>query len=82
MDEPTAGLHFADVDQMLSCFQSLITSGHSLIVIEHNEMVIQAADYQIELGPGAGENGGKIIPTITGDSCASDAESRCSDASQ
>ena len=61
MDEPTAGLHFADVEQMLTCFQSLLTSGHSLIVIEHNEMVVHAADYQIELGPGAGENGGEII---------------------
>ena len=61
MDEPTAGLHFADVEQMLSCFQSLTASGHSLIVIEHNEMVIRAADYEIELGPGAGESGGSII---------------------
>ena len=63
MDEPTAGLHFADVEQMITCFQSLITSGHSLIVIEHNEMVIQSADYRIELGPGAGENGGEIQRT-------------------
>jgi excinuclease ABC subunit A len=61
MDEPTAGLHFADVEQMLTCFQSLIDAGHSLIVIEHNEMVIQSADYQIELGPGAGESGGNIV---------------------
>jgi excinuclease ABC subunit A len=61
MDEPTAGLHFADVEQMLECFRSLIASGHSLIVIEHNEMVIRSADYRIELGPGAGENGGEII---------------------
>jgi len=61
MDEPTAGLHFADVEQMLTCFQSLLASGHSLIVIEHNEMVIQAADYRIELGPGAADSGGKIV---------------------
>jgi excinuclease ABC subunit A len=65
MDEPTAGLHFADVEQMLTCFQSLITSGHSLIVIEHNEMVIQAADYQMELGPGAGADGGEIIRHVS-----------------
>ena len=63
MDEPTAGLHFADVEQMLTCFQSLIASGHSLIVIEHNEMVIEAADYRIELGPGAGDDGGVISKT-------------------
>jgi len=61
MDEPTAGLHFADVEQMLTCFQSLLASGHSLIVIEHNEMVIRAADYRIELGPGAADNGGNIV---------------------
>ena len=61
MDEPTAGLHFADVEQMLTCFQSLIASGHSLIVIEHNEMVIRSADDQIELGPSAGENGGEVV---------------------
>jgi excinuclease ABC subunit A len=61
MDEPTAGLHFADVEQMLTCFQSLIASGHSLIVIEHNEMVIRSADYEIQLGPGAADNGGKIL---------------------
>ena len=66
MDEPTAGLHFADVEQILTCFQSLIASGHSLIVIEHNEMVIHAADYQIELGPGAGENGGEIVTVCGG----------------
>ena len=61
MDEPTAGLHFADVEQMIECFRSLIASGHSLIVIEHNEMVINAADYRIELGHGAGESGGDIV---------------------
>jgi len=61
MDEPTAGLHFADVEQMLACFESLIASGHSLIVIEHHEMVIHAADYEIELGPGAAQKGGEIV---------------------
>ena len=66
MDEPMAGLHFADVEQMLTCFESLIASGHSLIVIEHNEMVISTADYRIEMGPGAGEGGGEIIFTEPG----------------
>jgi excinuclease ABC subunit A len=61
MDEPTAGLHFADVEQMLTCFQSLLASGHSLMVIEHNEMIIHAADYRIELGPGAAALGGNIV---------------------
>jgi excinuclease ABC subunit A len=61
MDEPTAGLHFADVEQMLTCFQSLLASGHSLLVIEHNEMVIGAADHRIELGPGVADEGGEIV---------------------
>jgi excinuclease ABC subunit A len=49
MDDPTAGLHFADVEQLLDCFRALIAAGHSLIVIEHNEMVIRSADHRIEL---------------------------------
>jgi excinuclease ABC subunit A len=60
-DEPTTGLHFADVEQLLGCFDMLLEMGHSLIVIEHNLQVIKAADYIIDIGPGAAEQGGKII---------------------
>jgi excinuclease ABC subunit A len=61
LDEPTSGLHFADVVQLLDCFNALIDVGHSLIVVEHNLAVIKAADYVIDLGPGAAEAGGRVV---------------------
>ncbi len=60
LDEPTTGLHFADVVQLLDCFDALLDVGHSLIVVEHNLQIMQAADYVIDLGPGAAEEGGQI----------------------
>jgi len=65
LDEPTTGLHFADIVQLLDCFESLLSVGHSLIVIEHNLQVIREADYLIDLGPGAAEEGGRIVATGT-----------------
>lgn len=61
MDEPTTGLHMEDVTRMLDCFDSLITAGHSLIVIEHNLQLIKNADFVIDLGPGAGDRGGEVV---------------------
>lgn len=61
LDEPTTGLHFADVVQLLDCFDALLAVGHSLIVVEHNLQVMKAADYIIDLGPGAAEEGGQIV---------------------
>lgn len=61
MDEPTTGLHFADVMKLVDCFNALIADGHSLIVVEHHPMLIKAADWQIEIGPGAGVEGGCIV---------------------
>jgi excinuclease ABC subunit A len=61
LDEPTTGLHFADVTQLLDCFDALIGVGHSLIVVEHNLQLMRAADYLIDLGPGPGDEGGQII---------------------
>jgi len=61
LDEPTTGLHFADIVQLLDCFDALIDTGHSLIVVEHNLQMIRAADYVIDLGPGAADKGGQII---------------------
>ncbi len=61
LDEPTTGLHYADVVQLLDCFDALLAVGHSLIVIEHNLHVMKCADYLIDLGPQAGDQGGRIV---------------------
>jgi len=63
MDEPTTGLHFSDVDRLVQCIHQLIDSGNTVVVIEHNQQLIESADHLIELGPGAGDQGGKIIAT-------------------
>ena len=60
-DEPTTGLHFSDVNVLLKMFRQLTRSGHSLLVIEHHLDVIRNADWVLDLGPGAGERGGKMI---------------------
>jgi excinuclease ABC subunit A len=61
LDEPTTGLHFADIVQLIDCFDALLNVGHSLIVVEHNPQMMVAADYVIDLGPGAGDEGGRIV---------------------
>ena len=61
IDEPTDGLHTKDVRHILKLFDSLVERGNTVWVIEHNTDVIRSADYVIELGPGAGENGGRVI---------------------
>ena len=61
LDEPTTGLHFADVVQLLDCFEALLAVGHSLIVVEHNLQLMKAADYIIDLGPGAADEGGRVV---------------------
>ncbi len=60
-DEPTTGLHAHDITHLITSFNALISHGHSLIIIEHNTEIIKAADWVIELGPGAGTEGGKIV---------------------
>ncbi len=61
LDEPTTGLHFSDVVQLQDCFDSLLDVGHSLIVVDHNVQLMKAADYIIDLGPGAGDDGGRVV---------------------
>lgn len=65
MNEPTCGLHPLDVKHVLNCFEHLLSAGHSFIVIEHNLQVVSNADHIIDLGPGAGEQGGSIVVTGT-----------------
>jgi len=62
-DEPTTGLHFDDINKLLSSFRRLLDAGASLIVIEHNLDVIKTADWIIDLGPEGGDEGGEVIAT-------------------
>jgi excinuclease ABC subunit A len=62
-DEPTTGLHYADISKLLKCFQMLINKNNSVVVIEHNMEVIKCADYIIDLGPDAGDKGGSVVAT-------------------
>jgi excinuclease ABC subunit A len=61
LDEPTTGLHMADVDRLIKVLQSLVEGGNTMIIIEHNLDVIKVCDYIIDLGPEGGEQGGQVI---------------------
>jgi excinuclease ABC subunit A len=74
-DEPTTGLHFADIDCLLGAFRRLAERGHSLLVIEHNLDVIKSADWIIDLGPDGGANGGAVVASGTPETIANVPES-------
>ena len=60
-DEPTTGLHFHDISKLLAAFNALIERGHTIVVVEHNMDIIKCADWVVDLGPEAGEEGGRVV---------------------
>lgn len=74
-DEPTTGLHFHDITQLLKSFDALIERGHTVLIVEHNMDVIKTADWVIDLGPDGGSKGGNIVCTGTPETVAKCAES-------
>ncbi|MEF8787991.1 MAG: excinuclease ABC subunit UvrA, partial [Planctomycetota bacterium] len=64
-DEPTIGLHFADIRKLIGCIQTLVSGGHTVIVVEHNLDMVKCADHVIDLGPGEGDRGGRVVAAGT-----------------
>ncbi len=75
LDEPTTGLHMHEVGKLITVLHKLVERGASVVVIEHNTDVILSADHVLDLGPGGGENGGKIIAAGTPEAIVADPQS-------
>jgi excinuclease ABC subunit A len=75
LDEPTTGLHFADVDKLVAVFDRLVDTGNTIVVIEHNLDVIKRADHIIDLGPDGGDRGGMVVASGTPEKVAKDKRS-------
>ncbi|XHF34184.1 excinuclease ABC subunit UvrA [Pseudomonas chlororaphis] len=76
LDEPTTGLHPRDVDRLLEQLDTLVTAGHTVIVVEHEMRVVAQSDWVIDIGPGAGDQGGKIVVAGTPQKVAASRKSR------
>jgi excinuclease ABC subunit A len=74
-DEPTTGLHWSDVNQLIKTFRDLIDRGHSVVVIEHNLQLIESADWVIDLGPEGGDGGGEVVAVGTPEQIAANPRS-------
>ncbi len=76
LDEPTTGLHPSDVEKLMVQLDGLVEAGNTVIVVEHDMRIVSASDYVIDVGPGAGEEGGRIVATGTPETVARSAGSR------
>jgi excinuclease ABC subunit A len=75
LDEPTTGLHLAEVDRLLAVFFALCEAGHTLVVVEHHPDIIRHADHILDLGPGGGESGGRLVASGTPEEVSRNLES-------
>src|SRR5439155_2775504 len=75
LDEPTTGLHFADIERLLRVLQTLVDRGNTVVVIEHNLDVLKTADHIIDLGPEGGDRGGELVAQGTPEEVAATSRS-------